>query len=82
MSSPVNNQSIGISEPSSPRPRPRLEEDPSYSNSESFDVGGNAPNSDPNNVYKIDKSNNIPHRFELFLLGDGEKKVTEEVDTR
>lgn len=80
MSSPVNNQSIGISEPSSPRPR--LGEDPSYSKSEPFDVGGNAPNSDPNNVYKIDKSNNIPHRFELFLLGDGEKKVTEEVDTR
>ena len=25
---------------------------------------------------------NVPHRFELFLLGDGEKKVTEEADTR
>ena len=24
----------------------------------------------------------IQPRFELFLLGDGEKKVTEEVDTR
>ncbi|MCJ1276826.1 DNA-directed RNA polymerase II core subunit [Puttea exsequens] len=26
--------------------------------------------------------NNVPDRFELFLLGDGEKKVTEEPDTR
>ena len=25
---------------------------------------------------------NVPNRFELFLLGDGEKKVTEEPDTR
>ncbi|KAL8688956.1 MAG: hypothetical protein Q9218_005260 [Villophora microphyllina] len=25
---------------------------------------------------------NVPNRFELFLLGDGEKKVTEETDTR
>lgn len=25
---------------------------------------------------------NQPPRFELFLLGDGEKKVTEEADTR
>lgn len=25
---------------------------------------------------------NQPVRFELFLLGDGEKKVTEEADTR
>ena len=25
---------------------------------------------------------NVPHRFELFLLGEGEKKVTEEADTR
>lgn len=25
---------------------------------------------------------NVPDRFELFLLGDGEKKVTEEPDTR
>ncbi|MCJ1451016.1 DNA-directed RNA polymerase II core subunit [Mycoblastus sanguinarius] len=25
---------------------------------------------------------NVQHRFELFLLGDGEKKVTEEADTR
>lgn len=24
----------------------------------------------------------VPDRFELFLLGDGEKKVTERVDTR
>ena len=25
---------------------------------------------------------NLPPRFELFLLGEGEKKVTEEADTR
>ena len=25
---------------------------------------------------------NVPNRFELFLLGDGEKKVSEETDTR
>lgn len=25
---------------------------------------------------------NVPNRFELFLLSDGEKKVTEETDTR
>lgn len=25
---------------------------------------------------------NQPARFELFLLGDGERKVTEEADTR
>ena len=24
---------------------------------------------------------NIPTRYELFILGDGEKKVTEEIDT-
>lgn len=24
---------------------------------------------------------NVPNRFETFLLGDGEKKVTEEADT-
>lgn len=26
--------------------------------------------------------NNIPNRFELFLLGEGEKKITETTDTR
>lgn len=26
--------------------------------------------------------NNIPNRFELFLLGEGEKKITEATDTR
>lgn len=26
--------------------------------------------------------NDVPFRFELFILGDGEKKVTEEPDTR
>lgn len=25
---------------------------------------------------------NVPERFELFILGDGEKKVSEEIDTR
>ena len=29
-----------------------------------------------------DTSDNVGNRFELFILGDGEKKVTEEVDTR
>lgn len=27
-------------------------------------------------------NDNVPNRFELFILGDGEKKVTEETDTR
>jgi len=31
---------------------------------------------------KIPAEDNVPHRFELFLLGDGEKKVTETPDTR
>ena len=31
---------------------------------------------------KQPSDNNVPHRFELFILGDGEKKVTEEIDTR
>ncbi|MCJ1247477.1 DNA-directed RNA polymerase II core subunit [Trapelia coarctata] len=31
---------------------------------------------------KIPAEENVPHRFELFLLGDGEKKVTETPDTR
>jgi hypothetical protein len=30
----------------------------------------------------IDASNDIPNRFELFILGDDEKKVSEEIDTR
>lgn len=31
---------------------------------------------------KPTSEDNQPARFELFLLGDGEKKVTEEADTR
>ena len=33
-------------------------------------------------MMKIPPEDNIQHRFELFLLGDGEKKVTETPDTR
>ena len=31
---------------------------------------------------RIPTEDNVPGRFELFLLGDGEKKVTEVADTR
>jgi DNA-directed RNA polymerase II subunit RPB11 len=31
---------------------------------------------------RIPAEDNVPPRFELFLLGDGEKKVTETPDTR
>ncbi len=31
---------------------------------------------------RITTEDNIPSRFDAFLLGDGEKKVTEEPDTR
>lgn len=31
---------------------------------------------------RISAEDNIPSRFDAFLLGDGEKKVTEEPDTR
>ncbi|TVY91103.1 DNA-directed RNA polymerase II subunit, partial [Lachnellula willkommii] len=38
------------------------------------------------NVYRqhnmLDNSPDYPNRFELFLLGDGEKKVAEQTDTR
>ena len=33
-------------------------------------------------MMKIPPEDNIQHRFELFLLGNGEKKVTETPDTR
>jgi hypothetical protein len=33
-------------------------------------------------VQRIGTEVNIPDRFELFLLGDGEKKITEAIDTR
>jgi hypothetical protein len=33
-------------------------------------------------VARIGSEVNVPDRFELFLLGDGEKKITEAVDTR
>ena len=32
--------------------------------------------------HRINTEDNIPTRFDAFLLGDGEKKVTEEPDTR
>ena len=32
--------------------------------------------------HTVTAENNVQDRFELFLLGDGEKKVTEEPDTR
>lgn len=31
---------------------------------------------------RINAEDNVPTRFDAFLLGDGEKKVTEEPDTR
>ena len=31
---------------------------------------------------RIPAEDNVPSRFELFLLGDGERKVTEAADTR
>ncbi|MCJ1262068.1 DNA-directed RNA polymerase II core subunit [Lobaria immixta] len=31
---------------------------------------------------KPNAEDNVPHRFELFILGEGERKVTEEPDTR
>ena len=31
---------------------------------------------------RINAEDNVPSRFDAFLLGDGEKKVTEEPDTR
>lgn len=31
---------------------------------------------------RVPTEDNVPSRFELFLLGDGEKKVTEAADTR
>ena len=32
--------------------------------------------------HRINAEDNVPSRFDAFLLGDGEKKVTEEPDTR
>lgn len=42
----------------------------------------NAGNPDRGREPKITAEDNTQPRFELFLLGDGEKKVTEEADTR
>ena len=36
----------------------------------------------PERGHRPTTEENVPNRFELFLLGDGEKKVTEETDTR
>lgn len=38
------------------------------------------PNTDRG--HRVSAEDNIPTRFDAFLLGDGEKKVTEEPDTR
>ena len=40
------------------------------------------PVPDGSRGFKPTHETNVPERFELFLLGDGEKKVTEEIDTR
>ncbi|KAL8713534.1 MAG: hypothetical protein Q9220_002396 [cf. Caloplaca sp. 1 TL-2023] len=41
------------------------------------------PNPDPTQPgAHANAEENVSNRFELFLLGDGEKKVTEEADTR
>lgn len=48
-------------------------------------ASGMSSSSQPDNNHEdqeIDVTNNTPDRFELFLLGPGEKKVTEEIDTR
>jgi hypothetical protein len=37
---------------------------------------------DSSHVNRVDPGVNKPPRFELFLLGDGEKKITEAPDTR
>lgn len=42
----------------------------------------NADNAGYRREPKITAEDNTQPRFELFLLGDGEKKVTEEADTR
>jgi hypothetical protein len=42
----------------------------------------NALNSDSHVGPKPVAEDNIPNRFDTFLLGDGEKKVTEVADTR
>lgn len=42
----------------------------------------NAENAGYRREPKITAEDNTQPRFELFLLGDGEKKVTEEADTR
>lgn len=40
------------------------------------------PNPEAGRLDRPSAEGNVPNRFELFLLGDGEKKVTEETDTR
>ncbi len=40
------------------------------------------PNPEAGRLDRPSAEENVPNRFELFLLGDGEKKVTEETDTR
>ena len=42
----------------------------------------NALSSNSNRGPKPTAEDNVPNRFDTFLLGDGEKKVTEEADTR
>ena len=42
----------------------------------------NALSSNANRGPKPTAEDNVPNRFDTFLLADGEKKVTEEADTR
>ena len=42
----------------------------------------NALSSNSNRGPKPTAEDNVPNRFDTFLLGDGEKKVVEEADTR
>lgn len=44
-------------------------------------LGPHAHNHVPRHASPTAAEDNVPPRFELFLLGDGEKKVTEETDT-
>ena len=50
------------------------------SSSATMDINIGNPNAERGQ--RISTEDNIPSRFDAFLLGDGEKKVTEEPDTR
>ena len=53
---------------------------PSASSIGTMNINIGNPNSERGQ--RISTEDNIPSRFDAFLLGDGEKKVTEEPDTR